>query len=286
MKKFILLFSLATCLSLNVVAVDKVIGGTKTSNLEHPWQLSLQVRFSGHLCGASLVRKNVVLTAAHCVKSFSPSTLRLKGMSSTGEVDRLKRLPRIKSIHMHPEFDPDKIVAHDIAVIILKRDVQLNDYLGVIDIPSLEDNVIIESDFRNMAGRFASTGWGSKEPPSNFPIYSKDLMEVDVRAVGVTKTDLQDEGFREQMIREFNMDDELLNFIQLNRSNVLLTTGVVAETGNCIGDSGGPLVYYEKDRRAKLVGITSYAVGGTVLCKGLAGFTNIQAYSKWLSQYL
>ncbi len=286
MNRFIIfLFSLAL-VSLNTFAIDKVIGGTETSNLEHPWQLSLQVKFSGHLCGASLVRKNVVLTAAHCVKSFSPSTLRLKGMSSNGEVDNLRRLPRIKSIHMHPDFNPDNIVAHDIAVIILKRDVRLNDSLAVIDIPNEEDNFFIESDFRDMLGRFSSTGWGSKEPPNNFPIYSKILMEVDVRAVGVTKVDLIDQDFREQMIREFNMDDELLNFIQQNNSNVLLTTGVVPETGNCLGDSGGPLVYYENGQKPKLIGITSYAVGGEVLCKGLAGFTNIQSYSKWLSQYL
>ncbi len=70
------------------------------------------------------------------MKSFDASGLRLKGRSTTGEVKKLKRMPRIKSIHMHPEFNPDNIVAHNIAVIVLKSDVITNDYINVIDIPS------------------------------------------------------------------------------------------------------------------------------------------------------
>lgn len=282
--KFSAVLLFVVLFSVNSYSIDEVIGGSRTSNMEHPWQLSLQVKYSGHLCGASLVKKNVVLTAAHCVDSFGPRNLRLKGMSSTGDVDDLRRLPRIKEIHIHPDFDPDNIVANDIAVIILRGNAQLGSGLQTIDLP-LDQSFDIENEFRSMSGRMVSSGWGSTDTPTRFPVYSDELMEVDVKAIGVTKTDLKSDEFRNFLINEYNMSEELNDYIAARDSNVLLTTGVVAETGNCLGDSGGPLVYYGSERPL-LIGITSYAVGGTKLCKGLAGFTNIQAYADWLKQYL
>jgi trypsin len=270
-----------------LLAVDKVIGGRDTSSREHPWQIGLHTRYSGHLCGASLVSKRVILTAAHCVDTFGARDLRIKAATSNGEIKKLKRLPRVKEVIIHPGFNPNNLTSNDIAVIILKKDVQFSDLLQPIDVIKSDTQVgLLENDFRNLPGRMMSSGWGTKEPPSNFPIHSKILQEVDVKAIGVTRTDLLDLDFRDFLISDYNMDDEVIDFIQQNNSNVLLTTGVVPQTGNCMGDSGGPLVYYEQGQRPLLIGITSYAVGGEKLCKGLAGFTNIQAYSDWLKKYL
>ncbi len=266
---------------------DKVIGGRDTTNTEHPWQVALHTRYSGHLCGASLVSKRVILTAAHCVDTFGARDLRIKAASVTGEQRRLKRLPRVREVIIHPKFNPDNLASYDIAVIILKRDVSLGDELKPIDVINTDFAYgLLEHNFRDLPGKMMSTGWGTKEPPSRFPIHSKILQEVDVRAVGVTKTDLLDTTFRDMLISDYSMNDDIINFIQINDSNVLLTTGEVPQTGNCMGDSGGPLVYYEEGKAPLLIGITSYAVGGEKLCKGLAGFTNIQAYREWLKPYL
>lgn len=265
---------------------DKVIGGRDTTNREHPWQVGLHTRYSGHLCGASLVGKRIILTAAHCVDTFGAKDLRIKAASPTGEMRLLKRLPRVEKVVIHPKFNPKNLASNDIAVIILKRDVSYSDELKPIDVirPSTFSDTL-ENNFRNLPGRLISTGWGTKEPPSRIPIHSKILQEVDVKPIGVTKTDLLDINFREMLISDFNMSEEIINFIQANDSNVLLTTGEIPQTGNCLGDSGGPLVYYEEGKAPLLIGITSYAVGGEKLCKGLAGFTNIQSHAEWLKPY-
>lgn len=45
---------------------ERVVNGNNADQHEWPWQISL--RFNGrHICGGSLIKTNMVLTAAHCV---------------------------------------------------------------------------------------------------------------------------------------------------------------------------------------------------------------------------
>lgn len=285
--KSLILLSLLTVAPTTFAQTGKVIGGRDTTSLAHPWQIALHTRYSGHLCGASLVSKRVILTAAHCVDVFGARDLRIKAATTTGEQRRLRNLPRVREVILHPDFDPNNLASNDIAVIILRSDVSFSDYLKPIKVITTENTAeLLENDFRDLPGQMLSTGWGSTETPGRFPVHSEVLQEVDVQAVGATKTDLLDEVFRNRLIADYNMNNDIINFIQINNSNVLLTEGVAAETGNCVGDSGGPLVYYEAGKEPLLIGITSYAVGGKEVCKGLVGFTNIQGYQEWLSKYL
>lgn len=273
--------------SLNTFSSDKVIGGRDTSSTQHPWQIALHTRYSGHLCGASLISKRVMLTAAHCVDVFGARDLRIKAATSTGEQRDLQRLPRVKEVILHPDFDPDNLASNDIAVIILKRDVRTSELLKPIKVIKKETMTdLLENTFRGLPGKMISSGWGTTVSPSRFPVFSKVLQEVDVLPIGVTKTDLLDQIFRDMLISDFNMSEEIINFIQINNSNVLLTRGKAPLTGNCVGDSGGPLVYYEEGKEPLLIGITSYAVGGNKQCHGLVGFTNIQGYEEWLDQVI
>jgi secreted trypsin-like serine protease len=52
-----------------------IIGGKETKQLEFPWMASLQ--FNGHFCGASLISKKWLLTAAHCVYNINPRDMKV-----------------------------------------------------------------------------------------------------------------------------------------------------------------------------------------------------------------
>ncbi|KAG0428803.1 hypothetical protein HPB47_024235 [Ixodes persulcatus] len=44
----------------------QIVGGSDATPLEFPWQISL--RISGqHICGGSIINKQHILTAAHCI---------------------------------------------------------------------------------------------------------------------------------------------------------------------------------------------------------------------------
>lgn len=49
--------------------LDRVINGQAAAKGAYPYQISLQVGYFGyqHICGGSILNRNAILTAAHCV---------------------------------------------------------------------------------------------------------------------------------------------------------------------------------------------------------------------------
>eukprot|EP00986_Skeletonema_menzelii_P008596 scaffold3678_cov143-Skeletonema_menzelii.AAC.9 len=67
-KAFLLFQLLALASSTNQsVKEARIIGGFEAEDGRHPYSVSLQSPSGGHFCGGSLILKDVVLTAAHCL---------------------------------------------------------------------------------------------------------------------------------------------------------------------------------------------------------------------------
>ncbi|KAF2888985.1 hypothetical protein ILUMI_17188, partial [Ignelater luminosus] len=47
----------------------RIVGGKDAEIEDHPYHLSFEF-FDDHLCGASLIRPNVAVTAAHCTQKL------------------------------------------------------------------------------------------------------------------------------------------------------------------------------------------------------------------------
>lgn len=50
----------------NVKMNDKIVGGQETTIEQYPYQVTVQY-MDRHICGGSIINKNTILTAAHCI---------------------------------------------------------------------------------------------------------------------------------------------------------------------------------------------------------------------------
>ncbi|KAM7313983.1 plasma kallikrein-like [Ixodes scapularis] len=81
----------------------QIIGGEDAEPQEFPWQISLQYIVPpgnnlGHGCGGSIINKQYVLTAAHCVDRVAPnSRLVIVGEYNLNQTDPLERKVAVSS---------------------------------------------------------------------------------------------------------------------------------------------------------------------------------------------
>lgn len=73
----------------------RIVGGEDALIQEYPYQILLEY-YGSHRCGGSIISKNVILTAAHCIDYLSPSSLTIRAGSTVngqgGVVVNVKKL--------------------------------------------------------------------------------------------------------------------------------------------------------------------------------------------------
>jgi secreted trypsin-like serine protease len=225
-----------------VLAADReldpqIVGGEPVPNGDFPFVASLgDVRegatvYGRHYCGASLIDRNSVLTAAHCVQGTPKSPLRVTVgrtvLSGSGGQTR-----RVSRIVIHPRFSN---VKYDAAVLTLRN--------PVLGIPALR-LAGASQDALEKPGRLATVaGWGNtiKQPPrghngSNFP----DRMRVA----------------RVPIVSDARAKDVYgPSFV-----GALMVAAGKEGKDACSGDSGGPMFARQDDKRYQ-IGITSFGSG-------------------------
>jgi secreted trypsin-like serine protease len=219
-----------------------------------PWMASLQVG-SSHICGASLVADDWLLTAAHCVTNEQGT---LSSPANTYSVcvgaQRLSEcndgnVAGVTEIRIHPNWRGAVGNANngDLALLRVNRAF------------SNSAKVVLASD------------------PSHTP---GDSGAAFIRGWGRTDSDAP----------PATLTDELLGLNQTITSSSCPSGHVcavaTATQGVCNGDSGGPLRSPGADGQWRQVGITSYISSRQQgACTGTAGpdgYTRVQSYFSWI----
>ena len=132
-------------------------------SFQWPWMASIQIdqgQGFTHICGGSVIDTNLVLTAGHCLKDKDISELRIVfGTDDTSKTGSFQVERKISEIFIHPKYNQGEST-FDMAVAILDEDLDLNDGISTVCIPT-EANMDESQRFEHSA---TLIGWGATKP--------------------------------------------------------------------------------------------------------------------------
>ncbi|XP_075707188.1 chymotrypsin-like elastase family member 1 [Rhinoderma darwinii] len=235
----------------------RVVGGTDAVKNSWPWQVTLQY-LSGsywyHTCGASLIRSNWVLTAAHCVDS--PSTYRVVlGDHGLYQSDGTEQVISVDKVIYHSRWNSNNLAAgFDIAVLRLASEAVLNKSVQVATLPS--DGVVLSHDFPCIV-----SGWGYTDTNGSVaPILQEAPLPVVSYEICSTSS-----------------------YWGRTVKTTMVCAGGNGIHSGCFGDSGGPL-NCPVGNSYEVHGVTSFvsSLGCNAYLKPTV-FTRVSVYIGWIN---
>lgn len=199
----------------------RIVGGRPVDIGEYPHQISMQY-YGSHRCGGSIIKPNVILTAAHCVDGVSPRNLKVRAGSSFHNSGG--QLIQVSEIRQHEKYNPYNI-DYDIAIMILDTPVQVSAKSAPVEL-----NV----NAMNGGENARISGWGATREGGSIP---RQLQAVDIKIV--------DQATCQKQYGSTQITDRML-------------CGGVNGGGkdSCQGDSGGPLIV-----NGQQAGVVSWGAG-------------------------
>lgn len=237
------------CLTLIVSAScleSRIIGGISTTIDKYPYQVSLHN--DKLVCGGSIISKQWILTAAHCVYGKNLSLFKVRVASSYHDEGGIL-ITDISTIIPHEWYDEDTY-DYDVALIKLSTPLSLGRNAKIILLATPSINI-------KTGSKAIVSGWGKTSTNGES---SKVLQTLTVPII-------DQEACRKIFAR--------LGVVTANMLCAGYTTG---EKDTCHGDSGGPLVYNNVQ-----IGIVSW--GAQCASAGYPGvYTRISTIRSWITK--
>ncbi|XP_008590370.1 PREDICTED: neutrophil elastase [Galeopterus variegatus] len=180
---------------------SEIVGGQPARPHAWPFMVSLQRR-GGHFCGATLIARNFVMSAAHCVNGLNFRSVQVVlGAHNLRQQEPTRQMFSVQRIFENG-FDPSRLL-NDIVILQLNGSATINANVQVARLPAQDEGV-------GNGTRCLAMGWGrlgTNRPAPNV------LQQLNVTVV-----------------------------TSLCRRTNVCTLVRRRQAGICFGDSGGPLV--------------------------------------------
>lgn len=233
----------------------RVVNGEEAVPGQAPYIVSIASAASNteyrHSCGGSIIGKQWVLTAAHCLSGTGP-VRRWISAGITNTADRSNGQQVFANFaYVHKDYTGG-VGPYDIGLLHLETPLEYNDKVQPIALPF--DSEIVE-------GLASLYGWGRTN--SSLPAPEK-LQRVDTKVVEYK-----------------DCKAALPNTAPIHESNVC-SSSLDSEVSACNGDSGGPFVREDKNGVTQQIGIVSW---GYVPCgeSNLPSiYTRVSSYTDWI----
>ncbi|XP_049733952.1 chymotrypsin-like elastase family member 2A isoform X2 [Elephas maximus indicus] len=241
--------------------MPRVVGGEDAVPNSWPWQVSLQYSSSGqwrHTCGGSLVAKNWVLTAAHCISSSRTYRVAL-GKHSLSSVESGSVTVSVSKSVVHEKWNSNQVSkGNDIALLKLANSVSLSDKIQLARLPTAGS--ILPNNYACYV-----TGWGR----------------------------LQTNGAASDILQQGRL--LVVNYATCSSSSwwgSTVKTNMVCAGGDgvvssCNGDSGGPLNCPASNSKWEVHGVVSF--GSSLSCNYYhkpSVFTRVSNYIDWINSVI
>ena len=230
-----------------------IVGGTAVPNGKYPFMAALLDKrrpgdaFDELFCGGTLIDKDSVLTAAHCLVNPKPDKLQVV-IGRTALSQNRGQLRSVSRRFIHPRYSGnERAEVYDAGVLKLRRPVK--------GIKPIKLATAKQNNLEKPGHILRAAGWGVvKQRPGPFDIRPKRMHEVSVPVVS---------------------DSRAKRAYQSQGPKYLPSLNVAAgKKGKspCFGDSGGPL--FDSGSRTQ-VGITSHGAGGCGTARYPAVYTEV-----------
>ncbi|KAF5287271.1 hypothetical protein FQR65_LT02144 [Abscondita terminalis] len=242
MKTFLVVLLSVVGAYASFLPKGRIVGGQDAADGQFPHQISMKYTGS-HMCGGSIIKPNLVLTAGHCVDGASARYLTV--VAGTNKQSVTANSVQVGAVSQHEGYNSWTIV-NDIALLHLSQDIVYNDKVQPIALNTV-----------SVGGGVGCTlsGWGTTSYPGSAP---ENLQFIDL--LTVTNEDCSNRHAS---------------------TGLPITSGQICTLtrsgqGACHGDSGGPLI-----SGSEQIGVVSWGQPCAIGYPDV--FTRVSAYIDWIN---